>query len=51
MPHSSRTTSSWQNPGPRVASAIVSRPSSEAKYVLVIRSTSSRGIAIELLNQ
>ncbi len=31
MPHSCRTTSSWQNPGPRVASPIVSRPSSEEK--------------------
>ncbi len=51
MPHSARTTSSWQNPGPRVASPIVSSPSSEEKYVSWIRSTSSRGIAIELLNQ
>ena len=51
MPHSSRTTSSWQKPGPRVASAIVNRPSSELKYVLRTRPTSSLGIEIELLNQ
>ncbi len=51
IPHSSRTTSSWQNPGPRVASPSVRRPSSEEKYVSLIRVTSSRGMAIELLNQ
>ena len=51
IPHSSRTTSSWQNPGPRVASPRVRRPSSDEKYVSLIRVTSSRGMAIELLNQ
>ncbi len=51
VPHSARTTPSWQKPGPRVARAIVSSPSSEEKYVPRMRSTSSRGIAIELLNQ
>ena len=31
IPHSARTTSSTQKPVPRVASAMVSRPSSEEK--------------------
>ena len=49
--HSAFTTSSWQNPGPRVASAIVSSPSSDEKYVSRIRRTSSTGMTSVLLNQ
>ena len=35
-----RTTSGWQKPGPRVASAIVIRPSSELKYCFRMRRAS-----------
>jgi hypothetical protein len=47
-PHSARTTSSMQNPVPRAASAMVSRPSSDEKYVSRTRRTSSAGMAILL---
>ena len=36
-----RTTSGWQKPGPRVASPIVTSPSSELKYCLRTRRASS----------
>ena len=46
--HSCFTTSGSQNPGPRVASAIVRRPSSDEKYCSRTRLTSS-GVLSELL--
>ncbi|CAM5293845.1 hypothetical protein SVIOM74S_01980 [Streptomyces violarus] len=49
--HSEATTSLTQKPGPRVARAMVSRPSSDAKCRARIRRTSSAGIAILLSNQ
>jgi hypothetical protein len=49
--HSDFTTSSWQNPVPRVASAIVSSWSSEEKWASRMRRTSSPGMAMELSNQ
>ena len=49
--HSAVTTWSWVNPGPRVARPMVSRPSSEGKWVDRTRRTSSPGIASALKNQ
>ena len=49
--HSPCTTWSCVKPGPRVASPIVSRPSSEEKYLSRIRVTSSFGMASALKYQ